>query len=64
VNLPVDAVVLPIGVFCIEPAKTVPFKVVVAVPAFEPIVIAVVEPANPPVPMLIVLVLPELVALS
>ena len=36
--------------------------VVVLVPAVEPIVMAVVEPARPPVPRLIVLVLPEVVA--
>lgn len=39
-----------------------PFSVVVLVPAVEPIVMAVVEPARPPVPRLIVLVLPEEVA--
>ena len=39
-----------------------PFSVVVLVLAVEPTVMAVVEPDRPPVPMLTVLVLPEVVA--
>jgi hypothetical protein len=52
----------PLGAAVGFVAEVSAFKVIADVPAIEPILISVVEPANPPVPMLIAFVEPEAVA--